>query len=108
MINKDKQYKTRDGREVRIYATDGTGVFPVHGAIKHGDGWSSFTWANNGSSVSSATSKPRIKFERWYVVNRNGDYSIWQNKPGAASAVNAFAIKHVIFEVEEGEGLDAV
>ena len=32
MIDKNKQYRTRDGREVRIYATDGYGHYPVHDA----------------------------------------------------------------------------
>ncbi len=117
MIDKNKQYKTRSGREVRIYATDGAEPYPVHGAIKLGDGWIYALWKSTGCCVSSVFQempddlieiKPRIKFDRWYVVNRNGDYSIWQNKPDAASAVNAFAVKHVVFEVEEGEGLDAV
>ena len=38
MISKDKQYKTRDGREVRVYATDGAGEFPIHGAVLNDDG----------------------------------------------------------------------
>jgi hypothetical protein len=118
MIDKDKQYKTRDGRDVRIYATDGCEVFPVHGAIEHDDGWWSFSWANNGSSVNSATSKenpddlievkPRMKFERWVEVERDGSYSLWLDKPSTASSVDAFAITRISFEVEEGEGLDAV
>ena len=118
MIDKDKQYKTRDGREVRIYATDGCGVFPVHGAIEHDEGWSSFTWANNGSSINSAISKenpddlievkPRIKIERWVMVNRNGDYSLWLDKPSKSVSVDAFGLTRISFEVEEGEGLDAV
>ena len=29
-INKNKTYRTRDGREVRIYATDGELPLPVH------------------------------------------------------------------------------
>jgi hypothetical protein len=32
MISMDKQYRTRDGREVRIYAVDGGGKYPIHGA----------------------------------------------------------------------------
>lgn len=117
MIDKDKQYKTRDGREVRIYATDGAGVFPVHGAIKHGEGWSSFTWASNGSSINSTTSKekpddlielkPRIKIERWIVVYENGEVNTLKTPPVPGN-YGRFAVKHIVFEVEEGEGLDAV
>lgn len=51
MISKDKTYTTRDGREVRIYATDGGGTHPVHGAVRNAggiDGWIAFTWAAGG------------------------------------------------------------
>ena len=33
MIDKSKTYRTRDGREVRIYATDGVGDQAIHGAV---------------------------------------------------------------------------
>lgn len=49
MISKDKQYTTRDGREVRIYATDGKkGASVVHGAINAGDGWIPHSWYEDG------------------------------------------------------------
>jgi hypothetical protein len=115
MIDKDKQYTTRDGREVRIYATDCGGLQPVHGAIKSSDGWSMDSWTQQGTQLGQFESfrhlievKQRMKFERWYLFTSQGDYSIWQSKPDASSAIDAFAIKHIVFEVEEGEGLDAV
>jgi len=115
MIDKDKQYTTQDGREVRIYATDCGGLHPVHGAIKSSDGWSMDSWTKQGTQLGQIESfrhlievKPRMKFERWYLFTSQGDYSIWQSKPDASSAIDAFAIKHIVFEVEEGEGLDAV
>jgi hypothetical protein len=115
MIDKDKQYKTRDGREVRIYATDAGGLYPVHGAIKRDDGWSMDSWTSQGTQLGQCESfrhlievKPRIKIERWVMVARNGDYSLWLNKPSKAASVDAFAITRISFEVEEGEGLDAV
>jgi hypothetical protein len=52
--------------------------------------------------------KPRMKFERWVVLHRNGEWASWMSRPSDASTVDAFAIKHIVFEVEEGEGLDAV
>jgi len=48
MISMDKKYRTRDGREVRIYAVDGDGSHPVHGAIKINTGWRSCTWEQEG------------------------------------------------------------
>lgn len=32
MIDPSKTYRTRDGQPVRIYATDGVGTSPIHGA----------------------------------------------------------------------------
>ena len=48
MIDISKKYRTLDGREVRIYATDGGGIRPVHGAVKENDGWHSASWCSNG------------------------------------------------------------
>ena len=49
MIDKSKQYRTRDGRAVRIYAVDGGGDWPVHGAYMHGDTWRIISWTAEGS-----------------------------------------------------------
>jgi hypothetical protein len=53
MISMDKQYKTRDGREVRIYAVDGGGEYPVQGAIHrpHDGRWITYLWTPDGRSV---------------------------------------------------------
>lgn len=114
-IDKNKQYKTRDGREVRIYATDVAGIYHVHGATKNESGWYLAQWYSDGrrSRFNESPSdlievKPRMKFERWVMVNRNGDYSLWLDKPSKSVSVDAFAITRISFEVEEGEGLDAV
>lgn len=113
-IDKSKQYETREGREVRIYATDGGGVYPVHGAIKVEHEWVLNKWSDDGKfelhdhKYDLIEIKPRIKIERWVMVNRNGDYSLWLDKPSKSVSIDAFAITSITFEVEEGEGLDAV
>ena len=115
-ISMRKQYKTRDGRDVRIYATDGAGQHSVHGALKSSQGWIYATWDSQGHIVDPSRetledlieSKPRMKFDRWVLVERDGDYSLWLDKPSKASCGDAFAITQIVFEVEEGEGLDAV
>jgi len=43
-------YKTRDGREARVYATDGKGDWSIHGAVLWGDGWRSEWWTRDGRS----------------------------------------------------------
>jgi hypothetical protein len=112
--DKDKQYKTRDGREVRIYATDGAGPYPVQGAIKRSDGWNCATWLSDGHVISSKQDpedlievKPRMKFERWVAIGHCGSISMFSEKV-TSGGPSLFAIKHISFEVEEGEGLDAV
>jgi hypothetical protein len=111
-ISKDKQYTTRDGREVRIYATDCGGIYPVHGAIKGEHEWVPNKWRDDGKfelhdhKYDLIEVKQRMKFERWALVERDGSYSLWLDKPSAASSVNAFGITRVTFEVEEGEGLE--
>ena len=52
-ISKSKKYRTRSGLPVRIYATDGTGDFSIHGAIKYQggrlqDGWFMEAWLKDG------------------------------------------------------------
>jgi hypothetical protein len=48
-ISKDKTYKTRNGMPVRIYATDGGGLYPVHGAYNlKEDVWVSECWTSSG------------------------------------------------------------
>lgn len=119
MIDKNKQYMTcaggpsGEGLPYRCYATDGGGAYPVHGAVCKGGEW----WPVRHTEIGRFNEaekhgydlvevKPRMKFERWALVERDGNYSLWLDKPSAASSVDAFAIKHIVFEVEEGEGLE--
>lgn len=51
MIDPNRQHKTRDGRPVRIYATDGSQPWEVHGAIKTHRGWEDFKWDRNGKAL---------------------------------------------------------
>ena len=74
MIDKSKTYRTRDGREVRIYATDGHDEWPVHGAVKNEIGWTPMAWMLDGRWVTALSKgdlievKPRIKREVWVNV----------------------------------------
>lgn len=46
----EKGLQTRDGREVRIYATNGGGPSPIHGAVAAGSGrWTIYCWYTNGN-----------------------------------------------------------
>jgi hypothetical protein len=115
MISKDKTYRTRDGREVRIYATDGNELFPIHGAVKVKDAWSIELWDRNGKTSSGSTwrdlieVKPRIKRTVWLNVYPPNVYTCdgANTKSGADSRAdyNRLACVKVEIDVEEGEGL---
>ena len=118
MISKDKQYRTRDKREVRIYATDGASSGPIHGAIKVGDGWEVETWGNDGrwrSQLDDEDSpfdlievKPRIKRTYWLnLYSTNLQTAIWETKNLANKMAdnNRIACVKVEIDCEEGEGL---
>lgn len=47
-VNPHKIYKTATGYPVRIYAVDGEGPFPIHGAIQTDDGWEPASWTDAG------------------------------------------------------------
>lgn len=119
MISKDKTYRTRDGREVRIYATDGGGDYPVHGAILGHDGWQHFMWRGNGKSyfddfddrpTDIAECKPRIKRTVWlnvYGSSNASDGQYYGSKTVADihAGYGRSACVKVEIDCEEGEGL---
>jgi hypothetical protein len=116
MISKDKTYRTRDGREVRIYATDGCGRFPIHGAVKISAGWLTKNWTLDGhqnpeeswsSDLDLIEVKPRIKRTVWLNVFGDHVYGAY-TKEGVdihPYVDSRLACVKVEIDVEEGEGL---
>lgn len=72
MIGLGKKYRTRDGREVRIYAVDGGGDEAVHGATKYKDGtWWAYCWNKFGFVDNSGKSKAdliEVQPEVWHPI----------------------------------------
>ena len=66
-IEAGKQYLTRSGKIARIYATDGGGRQPVHGAVQIDDEWNNNTWTDNGTFMN----EPGKKF-CWDLVREVG------------------------------------
>ena len=113
MISKDKQYRTRDGREVRIYATDGgLGQSMIHGATYDGGcEWVPRVWFPDGSHENIShfdliEVKPRIKRTVWLNVYENGQalYLSKEIADGMAHKRRLACVK-VEIDCEEGEGL---
>jgi hypothetical protein len=115
MISKDKTYRTRDGREVRIYATDGIGLWPVHGAAMTNThaGWKSLIWDKDGECLYDSPEnnlievKPRIKRTVWLNVFGDHVYGAY-TKEGVdihPYVDSRLACVKVEIDCEEGEGL---
>ena len=118
MIDKNKIYKTRDGREVRIYATDGRDFYPVHGAIHQGDGWQHNCWTKDGKHSLNKTTcyegsdlieiRPRHKRTVWLNVYGSGvvpEACSSKERADLAAACGRIACIKVELDFEEGEGL---
>lgn len=78
-FSKPEELQTRDGRAVRIYATDGNNAFPIHGAIKNDTRWCVATWTQNGRIVDDCMIRPSDLIRKprrvtgWVNVYRCGD-----------------------------------
>ena len=116
MIDPKKQYRTRDGREVRIYAVDGgehgTGI---HGAHYDGGRWSVCAWKKKGRifddgecSLDLIEVRPRIQREVWVNVYRDkAVFGLHASKEGADANYSGerIACVKLVIDCEEGEGL---
>jgi hypothetical protein len=115
MIDINKKYRTRDGHEVRIYATDeGCGVASVHGAIKTKDGiWHVYSWSEDGLSIFGRERDedlievcPRHKRTVWVTVYPMNRYQISdENIQCDIYPPKRIACIKVELDFEEGEGL---
>jgi hypothetical protein len=110
MISKDKIYRTRDGREVRIYATDGHPSEPVHGAFQdYSCAWNSCMWRHDGSNVYGKRDADliEVKFRHkrtvWLHVFNTG--TVCATEDAYYNVTNRIACIRVDLDFEEGEGL---
>jgi len=116
MIDINKKYRTRDGNEVRIYATDGGGLFPVHGAIRLNGGWESTSWTKSGvlyvndeSCVDLIEVRPRIKRSYWVNLYPSSNWTLdlfdTREKADGHAGASRVACVRVEIDCEHGEGL---
>lgn len=118
MIDPKKTYKTRDGREVRIYAVNQEDAeWPVHGAVKCEGLWEVACWTKEGSSWTPSKKadydlievRPRIQREVW--VNVYPGPIVCELRHTKADADddamrNRIACVKLVIDCEEGHGLD--
>ena len=110
-----KPVQTRDGREAQVFATDMGGEFPVLVRWKNGSGWNYGVKTLDGKTyldgyencVVDIVNAPRkVKIERWMNVFANGKAWTFLHKDEAdRQGAGRIACKHLIMEIEEGEGL---
>jgi hypothetical protein len=111
MIDINKKYRTRDSRDVRIYAVDGGGMHPVHGSIKTSDGWRSFTWPSDGRIACDENCgdlievKPRIQRTMWLNLYEREDRPSTKKEADKHAFDTRVACVKVEIDVEEGHGL---
>lgn len=113
MISKDKQYRTRGGLEVRIYAIDGRGDFSIHGAVKTEDGWMCCAWHKDGYRILEDYDdaydifevKPRHKRTVWLNVYPRASNGWSSRELADQHAGGRIACIKVDLDFQEGEGL---
>ena len=116
-IDMNKQYKTRDGRGVKIYTVDAGGDFPVHGAINELGGWIMYSWLRDGRSwgITEVSNedlvevKQRIKRDVWINIypheEKLGLAHITKESADSTAGEYRIACVKVEIDCEEGEGL---
>jgi len=113
-LDLSKHMRTRDGREVRIYATDAGGAYPIHGSIaKPTSGeWQLGRWTGRGEYYSGLDTLDlvnmprRIKRDVWINVFKDGSIFLHLTKPeGRIYEEPRIACVKVTIDCEEGEGM---
>ena len=114
MIDINKKYRTRDGREVRIYAVDGGQLKDtVHGATLEKGCWCITSWDRNGEwSIDNShwnliEVRPRHKWTVWLNVYGPESFTSHISREQAEDEqdTNRTACIKVELDYEEGEGL---
>lgn len=117
IVDINKQYQTRDGKKVRIYCTDASGPYPVHGAVwsELDQCWQLRTWTAEGAFseyvrfglIDLVEVKPRIQRELWVNVYRDNREFFYPTRERAdeSKSPGRFACVKVVIDCEEGEGL---
>jgi hypothetical protein len=111
-IDINKKYRTRDGRDVRIYAVDAGGRAPIHGAVFDGENWSIRTWKPGGMHCERQCDlvevKPTVKVDLWLNIYQRGAlFCAFETRASAdiGAGTARVACIHIEREVEHGEGI---
>ena len=113
-IDINKTYRTRDGHEIRLYATDAGGEYPIHGSVFSDGKWRVDAWTADGafnridyeSEFDLIEVKPRHKRTVWLNVFSDNKLATFASKTDADYFTHLrIACVKVELDFEEGEGL---
>ena len=112
-IDINKKYCTAWGQEVRIYAVDGGGNWPIHGAMKNGRDniWVVTSWDVNGKyhypECDLVEAKPCITQKGWVNIYPDHFKGAYETKKHAdeMAASDRIACVEIEIDCEEGKGL---
>jgi hypothetical protein len=99
-------YKTRDGREARVYATDGGGNRKIHGAWMHDDTeWFTAEWYADGKHpVLAEMDLMPPKRELWVNVYDGGGVSYgFAFRDDADASAGEYRIARIRVDFQEGQ-----
>jgi len=109
-----KPLQTRDGKKVRIYATNGQSARPIHGATLDADGWHSHSWLPDGTFVETMTPypldlvqvRPEFRQEGWVNVYPSGlAFHKTRKAANGGAGVDRIACVPFTLVCHEGDGL---
>lgn len=114
-IDWDKPVQTIGGKKVRIYARDGGGMYPVHGAVMDTPGtlWRQQYWTSDGKFRSGEyeTQEDLVnvpnKVDIWINIYRDDTFGVYPSREQADRAPRRDRLACVNFKsyVATGEGL---
>jgi hypothetical protein len=119
LVAMTKEYRTRDGKEVRLYAVNASGPFPVHGAIRATDGyWFVYGWTADGKGRIDSRNHEwdlveepaRVRTTAWvsvYKVLGKYTFGVYEDYCQAKNdnAADCLAIVKVDIDCEQVEGI---
>lgn len=100
-ITKDGKYGTKEhpATEIRIYAIDGYGDYPIHGAYYEDGNWCIEKWTEYGKSYHDAPYNDIVPFK----LTPKGIY-VWRHENGTFDDKNYTSIGRIVFDYENMPG----
>jgi hypothetical protein len=111
ILDAEKNYKTERGDAVKIYATNGGGRYPVHGAVRiDGKGWRNESWtamgkAQSGSERNLQLDPTHISRSIWINVHDRSCVAWISRDKADRNQGNRLACIKVKIDCHEGAGL---